>query len=176
VARSLEAHNDLDKAIEQYEFVARTWPQSAEAKHAGRLAQALRKPENVAFYKELYAYKPIEAIIPPMGTGGFTLPAIPGVGGLSLPLNHPPVDGPTIPAGSILPPLPPPGTSGTMPARDSLLDTPLPGDVFTPDATTPKAEPARPAPRSPADDALPGDVFTPGIPSGEAKAGGTPKR
>ena len=70
VARSLEAHNDLDKAIEQYELVAKTWPGSAEAKHAERLAQALRKPENVAFYKELYAFKPVEATIPPMGTGG----------------------------------------------------------------------------------------------------------
>lgn len=176
VARSLEAHNDLDKAITQYEYVAKTWPGSAEAKHAERLARALRKPENVAFYKELYTYKPVEATIPPMGTGGFTFPAIPGAGGLNLPPNHPPVDGPTIPASSFLPPLPTPGTSGTMPARDSLLDTPLPGDVFTPEATTPKAEPARPLPRSAADDVLPGDVFTPESSSAETKAGGTPKR
>lgn len=206
VARALEAHNDLNKAIEQYKLVAKTWPESPEAKHAERLARALEKPENKAFYKELYAYKPVEATIPPMGTGGFTLPAIPGAGGLSLPPSHPPVDGPTIPAGSFMPPLPPPGASGTMPARDSLLDTPLPGNPFSPGSTTPKVAPAKPAPKagetatpgsdlpgdvfspqtpapkaepapaSPTDAALPGDVFTPGSPSTEVKAEGTPKR
>jgi len=71
-----------------------------------------------------------------------------------------------------------------MPARDSLLDTPLPGDVFTPEILTPKAEPAKPVPKagespatgSPADAPLPGDVFAPETPSAEAKAQGTPKR
>ena len=195
VARSLEAHNDLEKAIKQYDLVAKTWPETAEAKHAERLARALRKPENVAFYKELYAYKPIEATIPPLGTQGLTLPPNPGIGGLNLPPNHPPLDGPTTPAGpflppfpggSFLPPPPPPGASGTMPARDSLLDTPLPGDVFAPETPTPKAESTRsepkaeetPAPGSPADAPLPGDVFAPETPSAEAKAKaqGTPKR
>jgi hypothetical protein len=186
VARALEAHNDLEKAIKQYEHVAKTWPESPEAKHAERLARALRKPENVAFYKELYAYKPVEATIPPMGTQGFTLPD-PGTGGFTLPPNHPPVDGPTIPAGSFLPPPPPPspGTSGTMPARDSLLDTPLPGNVFSPEAPTPKVEPTEPAPKaeqtpatgSPAGTPLPGDVFTPEppAPKAEPKVEVTPK-
>ena len=198
VARSLEAHNDLDKAIVQYEHVAKTWPESVEAKHAQRLARALRKPENVAFYKELYAYKPIETTIPPLGTQGLTLPPIPGIGGLGLPPNHPPVDGPTIPAGSLLPPtpggsflppLPPPGSSGTTPAKDSLMGTPLPGDVFSPGATAPKAESTKLAPKAeetpatgpPAGSPLPADVFTPETPTPKAeparlepKAEGTP--
>src|SRR4051794_20966656 len=50
-ARTLEARNDLDKAIKQYEKVASTWKGSVEAAEAERLAKALRKPENVAFYK-----------------------------------------------------------------------------------------------------------------------------
>ena len=183
VARSLEAHNDLDKAIEQYEYVAKTWPESPEAKHAERLAQALRKPENVAFYKELYAYKPIEATIPPMGTQGFTLPSNPGTGGLTLPPNHPPVDGPTIPAGSFLPPPPPPSLTGHLrddarerlapghpPARERLL----PGGPHPEGrARRPKAE-ETPATGPPAGTPLPGDVFTPETPApkAEPEAGG----
>jgi len=191
VARALEARNDLDKAIAQYDYVAKTWPDSPEAKHAERLARALRKPENIAFYKDLYAYKPIEATIPPMSTQGLTLPPNLGTGGLTLPPNHPPVDGPTIPAGSFLPPtpggsfLPPPpspspGTTGAMPASDSLLDTPLPGNVFSPEPPTPKAEPAKPEPKaaetpatsSPAGTPLPGDVFTPEPPAPKAEPKG----
>ncbi len=53
-ARSLEARNELSKAIEQYELVAKTWPATPEAAEATELADALEKPEAAAFYKELY--------------------------------------------------------------------------------------------------------------------------
>jgi hypothetical protein len=86
VARTYEARNELDKAIKQYEKVASTWKGTPEAVEAQRYAQALRQPENVAFYKELYAFKPVEAILPPMGQGAVTLPP-----------NHPPINGPGAP-------------------------------------------------------------------------------
>jgi hypothetical protein len=169
-ARTLEARNELDKAIKQYEKVASSWKGTPEATEARRLAEALRRPENREFYKELYAYKPVETTLPPMGQGGLTLPP-----------NHPPLDGPapsTFPSPLLLPP-PPPNTStntntntsqgqgtSTEPAKtepagiEPLLPPPPPSPA-------PKAEPA-PAPEAETEapaakpaSGLPSDPFTP---------------
>ncbi len=77
VARTMEARNELPEAIEQYRLVATTFPNTPEAKQSLAMAKALEDPENVQFYKELYAYKP---------------PANPGPGnlGISPPGPRPP--------------------------------------------------------------------------------------
>lgn len=123
VARTHEARNELDKAITQYEYVAKTWPGTEESAQSERLAEALKKPENVAFYKELYSYKPVEATLPPMGTGS-----------MGLPTGHVPIPG-------FLPP--PPGLGASSPAGSDL-----PADVFAPASSAPASggsEPAKPA-------------------------------
>jgi tetratricopeptide (TPR) repeat protein len=74
-ARTLEARNELAKAIEQYDLVAKTWPDAPEAEHARQLAEALRKPEAAAFYKDLYAYSPTKVTLPPFGKDERTLPS-----------------------------------------------------------------------------------------------------
>ena len=68
-ARVLEMRNELPKAIEQYELVAKEWPDSPEADEARRYAEALKDPQAAAFYKELYAYSPTKVTLPPGGTG-----------------------------------------------------------------------------------------------------------
>src|SRR5262249_40898743 len=77
----LEARNDLAKAVAQYEKVARTkaWAGTEEAREAERLARELTLPGAIAFYKELYEYKPAEVSLPPGGVGNlnFPLPAGP---------------------------------------------------------------------------------------------------
>jgi hypothetical protein len=73
-ARALEARNDLAKAIEQYQLLAETEPESPEADQARQLAAALKKPEAAAFYKDLYAYAPTKMTLPPFGTEKFNLP------------------------------------------------------------------------------------------------------
>jgi hypothetical protein len=154
-ARTLEARNDLDKAIKQYEKVASTWKGTPEAIEAERLAQALRKPENVAFYKELYAYKPVEATLPPMGQGSFTLPS-----------GHPSIDGPTtsptFPTPFSLPP-PPPSPATTPTTTPTPTPTPAPGAEAAPKskAEMPREEPAP---------GLPSDVFSPESPAPKTKA------
>ena len=137
-ARTLEARGELDKAIKTYEGVAKTWPKSDEARHAEQLAAALRRPETAAFYKQLYAYKPVEVTLPPGGKGG-----------VSLPPNHPPLDGSSPLAPFMIPPPPPsPGTKAdampslplepfTLPPPPSRGETPavsseLPADPFAP--------------------------------------------
>jgi hypothetical protein len=131
VARTLEARNHLDEAITQYEKVAnnKAWAGTDEAKEADRLAKLLRKPESVAFYKSLYAYKPAEAVLPPGGIDRLNIP-MPfdsplrgGAGRNSLPFD--------------LLNLPPPPTS---PETKDKLD--LPADVFAP--ATPAPIPAPP--------------------------------
>jgi hypothetical protein len=169
VARTHEARNEIEKAVEQYESVAKTWPDSEEGRESKTLAEALRKPENVAFYKELYAFKPVEMTLPSMGQGSIPLP--PG---------HPSV-GPNSPF--LLPP-PPPSVDGTTKA--SPAPTPgLPDDVFAPSATAPEAKPAttpeakpaatpetKPAtaPETrPATTPVPDDVFAPSATTPETK-------
>jgi tetratricopeptide (TPR) repeat protein len=81
-ARTLEARNERDDAIKQYELLATSWPDSAEAAQATGFAEALRKPEAAAFYKDLFAYAPTKVTLPAMGTkvlnppakGGSTIP------------------------------------------------------------------------------------------------------
>ena len=148
-ARTLEALNLLDKAIKQYEKVASTWKGTAEAADAQRLLEALRRPENVAFYKELYAFKPVEATLPPMGQGGMTFP--PG---------HPAVEG-VMPSPLALPPPPPAkaetpaagGGTGSKIEIDPLL-LPPPPPPSAPKADEPKAA------ETPKGD-LPSDPFAP---------------
>jgi tetratricopeptide (TPR) repeat protein len=145
VARTLEARNELDKAIQQYEKVARTWKDSEEGRQAKQLARLLRRPESVAFYKELYAYKASEATLPPLGQEGINLPP-----------NHPPLDSPTVPASLLPPPPPSPPASPLAPAASGTGQPSLPGlpsDIFAPVAPETKAE----APKT----ALPSDVFAP---------------
>ena len=73
-ARCLEARNELAKAIEQYELVVKNWPDSPEAEQAKKLAEALKKPEAAAFYKELYAYNPPKVTLPPLGNERLNFP------------------------------------------------------------------------------------------------------
>jgi hypothetical protein len=76
-ARTLEVRNDLPKAIEQYEHVAATWPDTAEADQAKQFADALRKPDAAAFYKNLYSYTSTKFTLPPMGNES-GVPPLPG--------------------------------------------------------------------------------------------------
>ena len=79
VARSLEARNDLTKAIEKYELITTSWPGTPEAEQAKQLADALRNPDAASFYKQLYAYSPPKVTLPPMSTQDFQFPG-PGLG------------------------------------------------------------------------------------------------
>ena len=51
--------------------VAKEWPDSPEAAEAKRYAEALKDPQAVAFYKELYDYSPTAVTLPPEGTATF---------------------------------------------------------------------------------------------------------
>jgi hypothetical protein len=128
-ARCSEAGNELGKAIEQYELVAKNWPDSPEAEQAKRLAEALKKPEAAAFYKELYAYSPPKVTLPPMGNEKLDFP---GPSRTSPGLNDTP---PRIP-GPVE--VTPPDISEIRPAPGGSL----PANVFTPekkaDSKTPK--------------------------------------
>jgi hypothetical protein len=131
VARSLEARNHLDKAIKQYEKVAgnKAWAGTDEAKEANRLAKLLSRPESVAFYKSLYAYKPAEATLSPGGIDRLNFP-MPfdsplrgaGPGRTSLPFDL-----------RDLPPPPSPFETKNQPE--------LPADVFAPPVAAPKDVP-----------------------------------
>ena len=73
-ARCLEARNELAAAIEQYELVAKNWPGSPEALGATQLAEALKKPEAAAFYKELFTYSLPKVTLPPLGNEKLNFP------------------------------------------------------------------------------------------------------
>jgi tetratricopeptide (TPR) repeat protein len=79
VARSLEARNDLAKAIEKYDLITTSWPGTPEAEQAKQLADALRNPDAASFYKQLYAYSPPKVTLPPMSTQDLQFPG-PGLG------------------------------------------------------------------------------------------------
>jgi len=170
-ARTLEARNEIAKAIETYRQVEKRWPGSPEAGQAKQLADVLEKPDSAAFYKDLYAYSPTKVTLPPMGTDKFNLPLLPspGSGGLgaeanpgsllpSIPLLPPPPPSPMSkeapappPAKSAAPPAP--AASGTAPAAEPADG--LPDTLFSPSATPPtsKAEVPKakaPEPASPA--------------------------
>jgi tetratricopeptide (TPR) repeat protein len=160
-ARTLEARNELPEAIEQYKAVIASWPNSAEAKHAEKIAEQLNRPEAVEFYRQLYAYKP--PVAPPPSS----LPDISG-----LPAGHPSLSGPTIPTGPLsIPSLP--GMEGFRPSPDTSPGSapfdlpPLPLPPAKTDATTkPATTPEKPAVK----DALPSDPFAPATPPAKPKA------
>jgi tetratricopeptide (TPR) repeat protein len=85
-ARALEARFELSKAIEQYELVARSWPDTAEATQAKQLAEIAKSPEAASFYKELHKYSPSKVTLPPLGServpfsplGGPSTSSLPG--------------------------------------------------------------------------------------------------
>ncbi len=124
-ARCMEARNELAEAIAQYELAAEKWPDSPEAAEAKQLADALKKPEAIAFYKELHQYSPTKVTLPPLGTGSLNLPTRPGAGNFSGKIP-----------GSMLE-MTPPNISEIRPAPGADL----PSNVFTPD---PKAKPKAP--------------------------------
>jgi hypothetical protein len=95
-ARSLEARNELAKAIEQYRLVAATWPGTPQAAEATQLADALEMPEAAAFYKELFAYSPTKVTLPPLGSNSLDLPGSQNTGLTPSPM----------PAPSLLPEMP----------------------------------------------------------------------
>ncbi|WP_406699563.1 hypothetical protein V5E97_11935 [Singulisphaera sp. Ch08] len=95
----------------------------------------------MAFYKELYAFKPVETTLPPLGQESIPLP--PGI------LNP---GGSGSGAGSLLLPPPPPSIDD-KPQLPAVGDTPkaspatkLPEDVFAPSATTPEPKKEEPKP------------------------------
>jgi len=129
-ARCLEARNELDKAIAQYELVASKWPDSPEAAEAKKLAETLKKPDAASFYRELYAYSPPKVTLPPFGNEKFDLP------GGTMPATG---SGARSPSGRIPGPV-----EVTPPDLSEIRSAPggaLPSNVFTPEK---KAEPKTP--------------------------------
>jgi len=183
VARTLEARNEIEKAIAQYDKIVQNpaWKGTAEAAEAERLAALLKKPETAAFYKELYAYKPVEATLPPGGTSPLTLPSvgsslgeipglgsstgtIPGLGGSTLPIK--------LPDPMLVPPPPPTpepkkeaGGSRTIelnpptPAPKAESPAPKPAPILPSEPFAPKAE--TPVPKPAPASGLPPDPFSP---------------
>ncbi len=144
VARTLEARNELPEAIEQYRLVASTFPNTPEAKQALAMAKALEDPENVMFYKELYAYKAPANPSPNLGLGSSSILDLPA----SIPGLTPGVGKAIGPAGnSFLPNFPAPAGLDAPPSTG-------PAPVLEPSKTeTPAAKPAEaskpaPAPKS----------------------------
>jgi hypothetical protein len=121
MARTLETSNDLDRAIEQYRFVARTYPGTPEAEQAERRAEALEKPQNREFYKWLAAYKAPELTLDPLSKKS-----------LELPPGHPPIEPSALP-----PPPPSKPSTPTPPVGDQIPAGP---DAFEHNPR-PKAEP-----------------------------------
>ncbi len=137
-ARTLEARNELPEAIEAYKAVASGWPGTTEAKQAQALADRLKDPEVVAFYKELYTYKAPSASLPS---------SLPG-----FPSDHPPLTGPMVPAGPLSTPTSDLLKSLTNPVPGSTMPPgPAPFDLAPPPLTPPDSKPeAAPKPAAPA--------------------------
>lgn len=143
-ARALEVRNELPKAIDQYQLVAKEWPDSPEAEEARHYAEALKDPEAASFYKELYAYKPTEVTLPPEGTVNLPIPAP----GASSPASKPSEQPPTLSPGL-----------GAIPGIREVIE-PKPAAAPAPAPTAlPRAE--KPAATPDAKKELPADVFTP---------------
>ena len=156
-ARVLELRNELPKAIDQYEVVAKDWPDSPEADEAKRYAEALKDPQAAAFYKELYAYSPTKMTLPPFGTESLPLPSsllgpAPGPGSNA---------GPTPAAPSASPPPLSPGLMGIPGIREVVEPTVGgPSQAAQPKPGAPAAKPAAPKPAGTRKE-LPADVFAP---------------
>jgi hypothetical protein len=150
-ARALEMRNELSRAIEQYELVAKEWRDTPEAEAASRYADALKDPQAAAFYKDLDAYTPPKVTLPPMGT---EIVPPPGVGTIAPPAMKtgsapsPPSDQPP----ALSPGLGIPGLREVIDTKGRIPAQPKP---VAPDA---KAQPAKPAG---AQNPLPDEVFAP---------------
>jgi hypothetical protein len=152
-ARTLEARNELSKAIEQYRLVEKTWPDSAEASLAKQMAAELEKPGAAAFYKELYAYSPTKVTLPAGGTQDFNFP--PGLDPGAGLLNPDSGAGGSLLTRPLLPPPPPlPVTKDQAPAGENKEATPAPGksspllpeSPFVPSGSATPAKTNTPAP------------------------------
>ncbi len=130
-ARCMEARNELSQAIAQYELVASTWPGTPEAEQAKEFAEALKKPEAAAFYKELFAYSPPRVTLPPLGSERFNFPGSSSAKGAAS-------KGTTNMGPSAT--VPPPPVEVTPPGVNELKPAPgtgqIPIDVFGPETTT----------------------------------------
>ncbi len=154
-ARTLEASFELPQAIEAYEQVAKNWPDTAEAEEAKQLAEALKKPEAAAFYKDLYSYAPTKVTLPQIDPSTM-IPGLPG----SSPGGSSPLSGslPTLPGVTL-----DPGATMKVPldlSAPAFKDAPvtLPEAVMKPKAAEAKlAAPAdaKPVPAKPAAEAKP---------------------
>jgi tetratricopeptide (TPR) repeat protein len=148
VARSLEARNDLPKAIEKYELVASNWPGTPEAEQAKQLAEALRVPAAADFYKQLYAYSPPKVTLPPMSTQDIQFPST----GINLPGGNITVPAKPTPLIDMPLELPPPTAAERKKLEESKATT-------TPPSVAPKSESAKTPTTKPE---LPVEVLTPG--------------
>jgi len=150
VARTLEARNELPEAIKQYRGVAKKYPDTPEGKQSEALARALEDPQNVEFYKQLYAYKPAPATSPGLSVPP---PKIPGMDSL---LGTPPGMDATKP---FLPDLK--GAGPTDIDAPPATPTPIPG-ATPPPAPAPATTPATPGAESKAEPKaeLPADPFS----------------
>ena len=139
-ARCLEARYELPQAIAQYELVASTWPGTPEAEQAKEFAEALKKPEAAAFYKELFAYSPPRVTLPPLGNERLNFPGSSSAKGAAS-------KGSTSPSTTV----PPPPVEVTPPGVNELKPAPatgqIPIDVFGPE-TKPDAKTKTP-PKAP---------------------------
>ena len=169
--RVLEMRGDLPKAIEQYELVAKDkdWSQTAEGAEARQFAEALKDPQAVAFYKELYAFEPAKLTLPPGGTETILPP------GLGSPLTLPPG------AGSTESPLPgqapmlSPGI-GAIPGLREVIEpkSAAPAKTTPPKATAPDAKAQTAPPKASAPDAK-GQPAPPKAVAPDTKTQATPK-
>ena len=112
--------------------MAKNWPDSPEAEQAKKLAEALKKPEAAAFYKELYAYSPPKVTLPPLGNEKLNFP---GRARAAAP-------GTSAPAARI------PGPAGSHSARHQRNQARaggpmLPANVFTPEKKAADRKPPR---------------------------------
>jgi hypothetical protein len=158
-ARTLEARNELDQAIDQYKKVVEKFPDTPEAQQSKDLIKALDEPTNRMFYKELYAYIPKATPTtsdPATGLGGpgsiFKNPDF----NLGLPPRPTTPAGEPAPAGLDDPPPTTPTPSPTLeppkaelpkdePAKGAAVN-PIPPPAETPKPEAPKAEAVKPIP------------------------------
>jgi tetratricopeptide (TPR) repeat protein len=158
-ARSLEARNELGKAIDQYELVAKNWPGTPEAEQAKLIAEALQKPEATGFYQELYAYSPTKVTLPPMEKELLDLPST-GVNPPGDKMTPPPLPTPAVKIPlELAPPTveekrklekleapaaakPRSHSAKTDSAQNPAAKSELPLEVFTPRADAPADKPA----------------------------------
>ena len=144
-ARVLEMRSrtpeELTKAIEQYQLVETSWPDTPEAADAKRFAEALKDPQAASFYKDLYAYAPTKMTLPPFGKETLP-PSLPG-----------PLTPPDIPAISNAPfgPLNP----SANPTPKTTSGATLPGEMGASGLRDLRIEPASPPKASAAAEAKP---------------------